>query len=493
MRAETKQQLLEFLLRMTVKYDIYTHPTLAVYGRGGFPDFLYFTGMDKEGDFLAIALKNPRPRVESVLTDMYDRLRRDCLESINRLLNISVTLQVMEGLEREIDVRYTTAYVISSVTLVSHLVPSLTLDHWRAAVRDVSGGDLPAKLYHTNTEATQRTLSVLLDVTRQPATLAFFIFKAVSDLLLNHIRHSSVYRLKSVFRFCRHVISRHPAVSVVAALERNAKGREHDDTFHVMFGEIIKAISVKAAAILLPKDQRNVSAYLNTLKILLPTEIFPARNVPRLSRDFVRNRIALFTSGWGYHSYKQLPGITRSVSRAARLRDIVVIDHTAVIPIGVYSALSFNGSVDNVASMSAVGVQLADAIWTDVLLNHVWSAETTRMVASYDTCQTNLGTFLADRFLLFRLTTMSIDTAVEVVRGPQWAVKFPANALWTTSRCRLFYYLLVHHHYCPGRKRATKDLAKEVQYIASVSPDFLVAFHCRRPKTPTPTCSMIAR
>ncbi|KAH7963349.1 hypothetical protein HPB52_020678 [Rhipicephalus sanguineus] len=490
-RVKTPPELLAFLFGMTVKYDIRISPAIAVYGRGGFPDYLYFSGMDKIGEFLVIALKKTRPRVESVLIDKYNHLRQECLKSINQLLSINVTLETMEDIEREIDLNYTATYAMSNSSVVAHLVPSLTLDDWGAVVRNVSGVDLPAKLYHTDLAVTQQILAATLDVDGQPTTSAFFIFKAVSDLLLDHMKYGNRHSSTSAFRYCRRVVSRHSALSAVAVLEENQRGREHDDTFRRIFAEIVDAISAEAATILPSHDQRNVSTYLKSLKILLPTEVYPERNVPPMSSDYVRNLITLFTSGWAYYSYKRPPGITRLVSQAAVTNGIVVINRTVVIPLVTYSVLSFNSSTDHVVTMSAIGVLIADAIWSDMLLKRVWSAETTKMVTNYTSCLKNLRVFFPDRFFLFKLTIMSINTALRVTRGSQWLEEFSVSSRWATSRCRLFYYLFVHHHYCPVNKISRKQLAEEVQYIASISNDFLSAFQCPRPTTgDVPTCSM---
>ncbi|KAL1460415.1 hypothetical protein MTO96_043301 [Rhipicephalus appendiculatus] len=489
-RAKTLSELLAFLFGMTVKYDISISPAIAVYGRGGFPDYIYFSGMEKIGEFLVIALKGTGPPVESLLIDKYNHLRRECLQSINRLLEINVTLQAMEYVEREIDLNYTDTYAMSDSSIVAHLVPSLTLGDWEAVVRNVSGGDLPAKLYHTSLAATQQALAALLDVAGQPATTVFFIFKAVSDLLLNHMRYSNLYSLTSVFRHCSRAVSRHPALSAVAALERNERGPEYDDTLRGMFPKIVDAISAEAVTILPSQAQRSVSAYLKSLKILLPTEVYPEGDVPPLSSDYVRNLITLFTTGWAYYSYKHPPGITQRVSQAAATSSIVVINGTVVIPLVVYSGLSFNSNTDNAVTMSTLGVLIADALWVDVLLKRVWSEETTKMVTNYRVCQNNLEVFFPNRFFFLKLPVMSINTALRVTRGPQWLQEFSVSGAWKTSRCRLFYYLFVHHHYCSIDKNAKAQLAEEVQYIASISNDFLLAFHCPRPTTAVPTCSM---
>ncbi|KAH6938404.1 hypothetical protein HPB50_009134 [Hyalomma asiaticum] len=381
---------------------------------------------------------------------------------------------------------------MSNSSIVAGLLPSLTLEDWEVVVRNVSGGDLPSKLYHANVVATQHTLSVLFDVTRQPATLAFFIFKAVSDVLLGHLKYSSLYRSKSVFRMCRQVVSRHPALSVAAALEQNEEDQEREDAFRQMFAEIVGAILVKAAAILPPQDQRNVSSYLTSLRVLFPTEVYPVQSVPHLSRDYARNLITLFTSGWEFYSYKLPPGITRRISSAALSHGVFVINRNVVIPLVVYSGLRSNGSADDVVGMSAIGVLIADAIWSDILLNRVWSAATTEMVGHYGSCQKNLGTFLPSRFFLFKFPIITISTAQEVARTPQWHEEFPVTELWKSSKCRLFYYMFVRHHYCRVTQGTKKQIAEEVQYITSLSKDFLSAFQCPPPKTPLPTCSMAA-
>ncbi|KAL3219402.1 hypothetical protein MRX96_030420 [Rhipicephalus microplus] len=312
-------------------------------------------------------------------------------------------------------------------------------------MRNVSGGDLPPKFYHTSLAATQQTLAALLDVAGQPATSAFFIFKAVSDLLLNHMKYGNLYSLKTMFRHCRRVVTRHPALSVVAALEQSERGPEYDDTLRGMFAKIVDAIYTEAATILLSPDKQNVSEYLKSLKVLLPTDVYPERNIPTLSSNYVRNLITLFKTGWAYYSYKHPPGITQRISQAALTSRIVVINGMVVIPLLFYRrGLSFNSSTDNAVAMSTLGVPMADAVWNNVLLKHKWSEETMKMVKNYRACQKNLGVFFLNRFFFFEMPIMSINTALQVTRGPQWLEEFPVSGTWKTSRCRLFYYLLVH-------------------------------------------------
>ncbi|KAH7966867.1 hypothetical protein HPB49_020129 [Dermacentor silvarum] len=269
------------------------------------------------------------------------------------------------------------------------------------------------------------------------------------------------------------------------------KDEDHDAVFHRMFSEIIEAISRKATAALPSADQRKLSAYLKPLKILLPSDIFPVhRPLPNFTSDYIRNRIILFTSGWAYNSYKPPPGISPMISEAAQLRDIIVRNNSVVIPVFAYGALSFNNRTENLVTMSAVGVRLVDAIWSYVLENPAWSEEAKTMISNFKACQRNLTSLVPNRYGLFQVTLTSIGTALDVARVPNWLDMFYAGSLWKTSRCRLFVYLLVYHHYCPGDEKLKEKLAKEVQHIASALEDFRLAFNCALPKSHVPTCSL---
>ncbi|KAH7966866.1 hypothetical protein HPB49_020128 [Dermacentor silvarum] len=488
-RAQTEQDILAFLLRMTVKYDIWTHPTIAVYGRGGFPDFVYFYGMTWMHEFLAIVLRATGSLLRSVEAAEYALIRRDCIESINRILNINVTLEQIEAIEYDLNLNETVAHNLSSSELLAELVPSLTIDDWKTIVENVSGGNLPSKLYHPNLKALRKTFSVILDRRRHPAMLAFFIMNSVQNTLFELIQGTSRSDI-GVFAFCRRVIRRYPTVSIVGALQRMMKDEDHDAVFHRMFSEIIEAISRKAAVLFPSADQRKLSAYLKPLKILLPSDIFPVhRPLPNFTSDYFRNRIILFTNGWAYASYEPPPGISPTITKAAQLRQIIVHNNYVVIPIFAYNALSFNNRTENLVTMSSVGVLLVDAIWSYVLDNPAWSEEAKTMISDFKACRRNLNSLVSDRDELFQVTLTSIGTALDVARVPQWLDMFYGDFLWKTSRCRLFVYLLVYHHYCPGAEKLKEKPAKEVQYIASVLEDFRLAFKCALPKTHVPTCS----
>ncbi|KAH7933509.1 hypothetical protein HPB49_013262 [Dermacentor silvarum] len=490
LRARTEQGILAFLLRMTVKYDIWTHPTIAVYGRGGFPRFVRFYGMTRMHEFLAIVLRATGPLLQSVEAAEYALIRRDSIESINHILNINVTLEQIEAIQYDLNLNETVAHDISSSELLAELVPSLTIDDWKTVVENVSGGSLPPKLYHASLQALRKTFSVIMDRRRHPATLAFFIMNAAQNLLLELIMGRARRSTTGVFDFCHGVISYYPTVSIVAALKRMMKNGEHDAVFRRMFSEIIAAVSRKAAAVFPSADQRKLSAYLKPLKILLPSDIFPVhRPLPNFTSDYIRNRIIIFTSGWALTSYKPPPGISPTFTEAARLRKIIVDNNSVVIPIFAYSVLTFNNRTENLVAMSAVGVQLVDAIWSYVLKNPAWSEETKTIVSNFKACQKNLTSLVSDRYGLFEVTLTSIDTALDVARVPHWLDMFLADSLFRMSRCRLFVYLFVHHHYCPEAWAFKEKLAQEVQYIASVSEDFRLAFKCPLPKTQVPKCS----
>ncbi|XP_070388440.1 uncharacterized protein [Dermacentor albipictus] len=489
-RAQTEKDILAFLLRTTVKYDIWTHPTIAVYGRGGFPSSVYFSGMAQMHEFLTIVLKEMGSRLRSVQADEYALIRRDCIESINYILNINVTMEQIEVIEYDLNLNETVAHDLSDSELLAELVPSLTIDDWKTIVENITGGNLPSKLYHPNLKALRKTFSVILDRRRHPTRLAFFIMNAVQDFLLDLIVGRTSRSGNGVFGFCRRVIRHYPTVSIVGALQRMMKDEDHDAVFYRMFNEIIEAISRKATAVLPSADQRKLSAYLKPLKLLLPNNIFPVhRPLPNFTSDYFLNRIILFTSGWAYYSYKPPPGISLTITQAAQLREITVQNDFVVIPIGAYSVLSFGNRTENVVIMSTVGVRLVDAIWIYVLNNPAWSEEAKTMISNFKACERNLTNIVSDRFGLFKVTLMSIATAIELARVPHWLDMFHVSSLWWTSRFRLFVYLLVYHHYCPGAEKLKKQLAKEVQYIASVSEDFRLAFKCALPKMHIPKCS----
>ncbi|KAK8759159.1 hypothetical protein V5799_003206 [Amblyomma americanum] len=488
----TKRDLLALLLKMTVKFQIWSYPILAVYGRGGFPTGYYFIGMTNMGEYLAIILRErARARVQTKIEDRYALLRRDCLQSINHLLSLNVTIEEMDALEWELDVNIT-AHVMSNSSLLAELDPPLTIDDWTAVVWNVSGGDLPALLYHANLGALQKAFSIILDIKRQPATLAFVVFKAVVRFLLEHLRQSLWSRVSTrYFTFCSNVLAEYPILGAVSVFEQNQKPRSHDEHIRHMFSEIKNVISRKIATVFLSEDRTKILGHLKNLKIMLPNQLFSLRLViPNVTSDYVRNRIILFASGWGLHSFKPPPGVTARMSRAARISLITVIEDTVIIPIGAYSVLTFNESTEHVVSVPAIGVEIADAIWSAIVFRRAWSAETALLLANYNACKKNLTGLAVDRFTLLNQPLLSVDTALELVKGSNWLTRFEIVPPWKTSRCRLFYILLTHHYYCPANKMLREQLDKEVQYFASLSEDFRAAFGCARPKYPLPTCSL---
>ncbi|KAH9382344.1 hypothetical protein HPB48_021185 [Haemaphysalis longicornis] len=192
----SERDLLRFLLQMAVRHNIMSHPVVALYGRGGFPRRVYFKNMHllRKPGFLAVLLiTSTAPRIRGDLSARYQRLREDCLQTINRMLNLSVSLKNMEDLERDLHVTFGKGVEYKDFTFgnaalanfpdVAKLAPSLTLADWSWAVRNVSGSDPPARLYHSSVDALRKTFSVLLDVRRRTATLVFFIFKAVTNFL----------------------------------------------------------------------------------------------------------------------------------------------------------------------------------------------------------------------------------------------------------------------------------------------------------------------
>ncbi|KAH7966375.1 hypothetical protein HPB49_015589 [Dermacentor silvarum] len=384
MHAQSTQEILAFILRMTVKYDIWAHPILAIYGRGGYPTFLFFAGITSKKEFLAVVVRKAKLHLEPALANGYAIMRRDCLEKINELLRMNVTLHVIEQLERELDLG-NTELRLSSNSILAEIAPPLTIDDWNSIAWNVTGDGLPAEIYHATPGALRKIFSVVLNITRKSTILVFLIFKAIDIFLTDHIQKSMRDSSnRGVFLFCEETLANYGMVAVFGWLERMNKNQDDDAAFRHMFRNMVQIILKKTSAIMPPKDQQNISSYLASLKMLLPSEVFPLqRSIPNLTGDYVKDRIALFSSGWGSMSYKPPPGVSKEMSQAATSKLILVVNRTVVVPILYYGALNISKIKEPTLIMSAIGVKLADVIWNHIFLYHNWSDEATRIIANY--------------------------------------------------------------------------------------------------------------
>ncbi|KAK8786791.1 hypothetical protein V5799_023431 [Amblyomma americanum] len=489
---KTKHKILVFLLRMTVKFNIQPVPVMTLYGRGGWPRNVFIPDIEmlSKSGLLAIIMRKTRPLIEEAIAARYERMRRDCLKTINMRMNLNVSLEAMDNLETELDVHYVEKPIISNFSLVAQLVKSLTIHDWRRIVLNVSDGIVPENLCHSNVQLLSNTFSVLLNDTRQPDTIVFFIFKAVSDFLLEQLKRSLWTSTNKYFAFCLVVLNEYSLMGIGSAIEENMKSPEHDATLHNMFTEIVAAILRRAKSSFPIEDQPRLSSYLKSLRILLPTDIYPLnKRIPPLGRDYVQNLLNLFMSGWSGSTYQRPPGVTSRMSKTVRLGIITAFNDSVVIPIDAYSALHFGNGTERLVVLSVIGVQFADVVWKQIFYSgSKWSKATRQLLGAYKSCQRGLGVLMTRLRKHFSLPLLSIETAMELARDGHWLQSFQATLLWETSRCKLFYLLFVYHHYCPRKSAEKPALAHEVQYIASTSKDFHAAFKCPQPEVPIRTC-----
>ncbi|KAK8773054.1 hypothetical protein V5799_012416 [Amblyomma americanum] len=493
---KTKHKILVFLLRMTVKFNIQPVPVMTLYGRGGWPRSVFIADLEvfRKPGLFAVIMRKTRPLIEDAIAARYEQVRRDCLKTINMRMNLNVSLEAMDSLEKELDVPYDPNHIISNFSLVAQLVKPLTVDDWRRIILNVSDAKVPDKLCHPNIQLLSKTFSILLNDTRQPDTIVFFIFKAVSDFLLEQLKRSLWTYTHKYFAFCLVVLNEYSLMGIGSAIEENINGPEHDATLHNIFAEIVTAIWRRAKSIFPTEDRPRLSSYLNSLRILLPTDIYPLnKRTPPLGRDYVRNLLNLFAFGWSASTYQPPPGVTSKMSKAVVIDKISAFNDSVVISMNAYSALHFGNGSERLVVLSAIGVQLADVVWKQIFYSGPkWSKATRQLLEGYKSCQKGLGVLMTRRHKHFSLPLLSIETAMELARDGHWLRSFRAVPLWETSRCQLFYLLFVYHHYCPGNDAGKPALAKEVQYIASISEDFRAAFKCRPPKMPLRTCSLLS-
>ncbi|KAL1424080.1 hypothetical protein MTO96_020510 [Rhipicephalus appendiculatus] len=211
----------------------------------------------------------------------------------------------------------------------------------------------------------------------------------------------------------------YPILAATSALEWMMKNRDYDAVLQRTFSEIVQVLSRKVLTMFPHEDGRNASAYLKTLRLLLPSDIFPVdKPIPNLTNDYVKNHISLFTSGWSIYTYKPKLGILPGVTEAARLNKIRFFNKTVVIPLLDYGALNFNTSAARVLTMSSIGLKLADAIWDHLFSDHNWSAALTAMIANYKNCKRTVQDLMKSR-KVFQWPLLSLDAALEAAKGSQ--------------------------------------------------------------------------
>ncbi|KAH9384766.1 hypothetical protein HPB48_026779 [Haemaphysalis longicornis] len=500
--TKSKRDLLLFLLQMAVRYNIMSHPVVALYGRGGFPSRVFFENMHllrKPGFLAVLLLTRTAPSIRGDVSDQYHRLRKDCLQTINRMLNLSVNLKNMEDLERDLDVTFGKGITANDFTFgnavlanfsdVDKLAPSLTMADWSWAVRNVSGSDPPAMLFHSSVDALRKTFGVLLDVRRREVTLVFFIFKAVTNFLLEMLNESGGIRSKRRFLYCKSIIYQYSPLMLVNKIETYS--REHAAVFHRIFKKILAEIAAQTARIMPPTDHTRLLSYHKNLRLLLPSDLLPAhKKIPSLTGDFVRNLLTLFRSGWSNEGKDLLPGITEDLYKNFSLRKIGIFNDTIVIPVFAYTIYTFHASDELVVPSAIIGVPLADALWKNIFSEHEWSTDTSKLLDNYTACQVSLGTLVTTSLRRFHVPLLSIETARRVAVSSLWQSQFESFGGWRVSRCKLFYMLLMYHHYCPAPLYFKERFLKEAQYIALISEDFRDAFKCQAPLNTTPTCRL---
>ncbi|KAL1424082.1 hypothetical protein MTO96_020512 [Rhipicephalus appendiculatus] len=101
----------------------------------------------------------------------------------------------------------------------------------------------------------------------------------------------------------------YPILTVTGALEGMMRNPDYDAVLQRTFREIVEVVLRKVLVMFPLEEGRNSSAYLKTLRLLLPSAIFPVdKHIPNLTNDYVKNRLSLYTSGWSIYTYQAKTG-----------------------------------------------------------------------------------------------------------------------------------------------------------------------------------------